>query len=119
MLKVYEYKNCGTCRKALKWLDARGVAYERIPIRDRPPSMAELKRMLKVCDGELRRLFNSSGGGYRELNLKDHLKDMPTGEALALLAANGNLVKRPFVLGPDIALVGFDEETWAEALPLR
>jgi arsenate reductase (glutaredoxin) len=38
---------------------------------------------------------------------------MSTAEALALLAANGRLVKRPFVLGPTVGLVGFDPQTWA------
>ena len=28
-LKIYEYKNCGTCRKALKYLDGQGIAYEK------------------------------------------------------------------------------------------
>ncbi|MDB6166553.1 MAG: hypothetical protein JWQ83_1693, partial [Lacunisphaera sp.] len=33
-----------------------------------------------------------------------------------LLAANGNLVKRPFLLGPCVALVGFEEAGWREKL---
>jgi arsenate reductase-like glutaredoxin family protein len=41
-LKVYEYSGCSTCKKALKYLDARKVPYERIPIVDQPPSAAEL-----------------------------------------------------------------------------
>jgi arsenate reductase len=36
--------------------------------------------------------------------------------ALALLAGNGNLVKRPFLLGDGVALTGFDEAAWAAAL---
>ena len=30
MIKVYCYSKCSTCKKALKWLDDRGVAYEKI-----------------------------------------------------------------------------------------
>jgi arsenate reductase len=41
---------------------------------------------------------------------------MSEAEAIALLAGNGNLVKRPFLLGGGVALVGFDEKTWAAAL---
>ena len=40
---------------------------------------------------------------------------MSTAEALTLLAGNGNLVKRPFVLGPQVALVGFNPATWSAA----
>jgi arsenate reductase len=115
-LKVYEYKSCGTCRKALKWLDGKGIAYEAVPIRDTPPSKAELKKMLKHCDGALKRLFNTSGMDYKAMKMKDKLPGLSEADALDLLAGNGNLVKRPFVIGKDVGLVGFKEEVWEESL---
>ena len=111
-LKVYEYKGCGTCRKALKWLEAKGIEFERIAIRARPPSKEELKRMLKVYEGNLRALFNSSGGDYRALNMKEKLAALSNVEAIDLLAANGNLVKRPFMITKDGGVVGFNEAEW-------
>jgi arsenate reductase (glutaredoxin) len=108
MLTVYAYQNCESCRKALKHLVAKGIEHEVRPIRERPPSVAELKRMLVVYQGDVRRLFNISSKDYRELKLKDRLPLMSADEALKLLTANGNLVKRPFVLAPKGALVGFD-----------
>jgi len=113
-LKLYTYKNCGTCKKAVKWLEANGIDYREVPIRETPPSPVELRRMLKAMDGNLRKLFNTSGGDYKELNLKDTLPGMSEKEALELLASNGNLVKRPFVLGKDTATVGFNEAAWAD-----
>ncbi len=115
-IKVYEYKGCDTCRKALKWLEARGVQYEIIPIREKPPSKAKLKRMLKVYEGNLRRLFNTSGGDYKELNLKDKLPTLSEAQAINLLAGNGNLIKRPFVLTKKGGVIGFKEEEWAALL---
>jgi arsenate reductase len=42
---------------------------------------------------------------------------MTEAAALALLAGNGNLVKRPFLLGADgLGLVGFNEAVWAARL---
>lgn len=114
MLKIYEYDKCSTCKKALKFLDARKVSYERIPIVDRPPSMAELKRMLGFV-GDIRKLFNTSGQVYRELRLGERLPSMSEAEALKLLAANGKLIKRPFALKADLGLVGFKEAEWKEA----
>ena len=111
-IKIYEYKGCGTCRKALKWLEAKGIEFERIAIRERPPSKEELKRMLKVYEGNLRALFNSSGGDYRALNMKEKLAELSNVEAIDLLAANGNLVKRPFVMTKDGGVVGFNEVEW-------
>lgn len=111
MLKVYEYDKCGTCKKALKFLDARKVAYEKIPIVDRPPSLKELKEMLAHV-GDVRKLFNTSGQVYRELKLGDKLPSMSETEALKLLASNGKLIKRPFALGKGRGLVGFKEAEW-------
>ncbi|XOV72141.1 MAG: arsenate reductase family protein [Verrucomicrobiota bacterium] len=111
-LRVYEYKNCGTCRKALKYLDEQGVTYERIAIREQPPTIAELKKMLKALNGELKRMFNTSGGDYKSMNMKDRLPTLTDTEALELLAANGNLIKRPFVIQENDGLIGFKENEW-------
>ena len=113
-LKVYAYKNCDTCRKSKKWLDSEGIAYTEIPIREQPPTKAECKRMLSYMDGNLRKLFNTAGGDYREMGLKDTLPSMGEAEAITLLTENGNLVKRPFVISKDSGTVGFDAARWAE-----
>lgn len=115
-MKVYLYDGCGTCRKAVKWLEARGIDYEAKPIRETPPAKAELKRMLARYDGEIRRLLNTSSKDYREANLKERLAGMSEAEVFDLLRKNGNLVKRPFVVGNDLALVGFKEEEWEKSL---
>ncbi|MCB1141278.1 MAG: Spx/MgsR family RNA polymerase-binding regulatory protein [Leptospiraceae bacterium] len=109
--KVYEYKNCGTCRKALKYLDSKEISYEKVPIRETPPGMEELKKMLSFVK-DSKKLFNTSGGDYKSLGLKDKLASMSLEEQLQLLTTNGNLVKRPFVLGKKFGLVGFKEEEW-------
>ncbi|WPJ95769.1 arsenate reductase family protein [Coraliomargarita algicola] len=113
-MKIYTYKNCGTCKKATKWLDAHGIAYEELPIRETPPTPAELEQMLSYQAGDLRKLFNTAGGDYRELNMKEKLPTMSQSEAIELLAGRGNLVKRPFVLGDGFGLLGFKEGLWAE-----
>jgi arsenate reductase (glutaredoxin) len=115
-MKIHTYVKCDTCRKAVKWLRANGLAFEEIPIRETPPSPNELRRMLAFYDGDLRRLFNTSGQDYRALGIKDKLADLTPDEAITLLAGNGNLIKRPFLLGGDGGLVGFREEEWAKAL---
>jgi len=115
-LTIYTYANCDTCRKAVKWLRAHDLAFNERPIRDTPPKPSELRTMLAACDGELRKLFNTSGRDYRELKLGESLPTMKPAAALALLAANGNLVKRPFLLGAGVALVGFNEAGWNAAL---
>lgn len=111
-MKIYSYKGCGTCRNALKYLDGKNVKYELLPIREQPPTVAELKKMLGYYKGELKRLFNTSGLDYKALNIKEKLPKMSVQEALTLLSKNGNLVKRPFVLTSNGGLVGFKPEEW-------
>lgn len=112
-LRVYAYEKCDTCRKALRFLKERGVAHEVIPIRQQPPAKAELRQMLKHV-GQLRRLFNTSGQDYRALGLGEKLPGMDEASALELLAANGNLVKRPFAIGDGWGVTGFNEAEWSE-----
>jgi arsenate reductase len=111
-VRVYEYANCSTCKKALKFLDQKKVNYERVPIVDQPPTLAELKSMLAFQKGELKKLFNTSGQLYREMGISEKLSKMSESEALKLLSQNGKLVKRPFLLADKAGLVGFKEDEW-------
>lgn len=114
-LKVYIYTKCGTCRKALKWLDENGVSYETAPVRETPPTTTELGRALEAS-GNIRKLLNTSSQDYRELGLKDRLDTLSSEEVFALLQENGNLVKRPFVVSESTAFAGFKSDEWTERL---
>jgi arsenate reductase len=115
-LKIYEYKSCSTCVKALKFLDQKKVKYEALPIVDQPPTTTELKRMLtylKADGGTFKNLFNTSGVQYRELGISDKIKaGMTEAEAIQLLAKNGKLIKRPFARADKTGTVGFKEDLW-------
>lgn len=118
MLKVYTYQGCSTCKNAVKWLKQHSIAHEEVAIRETPPSLAELKAALKAKAGDMKSLFNVSGQDYRAQGLKDTLPNMSADGALTLLAGNGNLVKRPFVIDASkgISLVGFKEPEWQASL---
>jgi arsenate reductase (glutaredoxin) len=119
-IKVYEYKSCSTCQKALKYLDKKSLQYERLPIVEKPPSVGELKTMLsylKSAGGTFKNLFNTSGLQYRELKISDKIKaGMTEDEAIQLLSKNGKLIKRPFLLTEDGGTVGFNEAVWSKLL---
>ena len=110
------HPGCGTCKKARKWLDERGIDYELRDIRQENPTEVELAEWKERSGLPLKRFFNTSGQQYRALGLKDKLPAMTEEEQLALLATDGMLVKRPILLAGEQVLVGFQEAHWAQAL---
>jgi arsenate reductase len=119
MLTAYCYQKCSTCRDALGWLESHHINHQVKAIRETPPSTTELKSALKLLGGDIRKLFNVSGMDYRALGMKDRLPQMSEAEAIQLLSSNGNLVKRPFLIGDGKALVGFKPDVWKETLLSR
>tara|TARA_Y100000817_G_scaffold273317_1_gene233004 strand:+ start:528 stop:881 length:354 start_codon:yes stop_codon:yes gene_type:complete len=116
MVKVYQYKRCSTCVKAVKFLEKKGVKFKSLDITETPPSKSELKTMLKNYEGNIKKLFNTSGVQYRELKIKDKLPKMTDEQCIDMLSSNGKLVKRPFLLSGKEGLVGFKEDEWKSLL---
>lgn len=117
MLTVYTLATCDSCRQATRWLRERNVPFTERAIRETPPPLPALRAALATHDGDVRKLFNTSGRDYRAQQLGEKLPGMTEAAALALLAANGNLVKRPFVVGPGWARAGFNAAAWEAAVP--
>lgn len=115
-MKVLVYRKCSTCQKALKWLDAHGISFEERAMVEEHPTYEELKEWYEESGMPLKKFFNTSGNLYKQMNLKDKLKDMSEEEQLKLLATDGMLVKRPLVVGTDFVLTGFREKEWEEKM---
>ncbi|MFC0469684.1 arsenate reductase family protein [Halalkalibacter kiskunsagensis] len=117
-ITYYEYPKCGTCRKAKKWFANKGIGVNAIHIVEQPPTKDELRNLLEKSGLELKKFFNTSGQKYRELGLKDKLKEMTEDEGLELLASEGMLIKRPITTDGTNVTVGFNEgqfeQTWSE-----
>ena len=106
------YPKCTTCQKARKWLEANGISYTERNIKEQNPTAEELKQWHKASGLPLKRFFNTSGILYRDMGLKDKLKDMTEEEQICLLSSDGMLVKRPIAVTDETALVGFRESEW-------
>ena len=111
-----EYPSCTTCKKARKWLENSGTAFEARHIKNENPSYEELKTWQAKSGLPLKKFFNTSGQRYRELELKEKLSDMTEEEQLQLLASDGMLVKRPILVTEETVLVGFKAESWEKAV---
>ncbi len=110
-----EYPKCTTCQKAKKWLDENKIEYEDRHIKEKNPTIDELKEWHKKSGLPLKKFFNTSGLLYKELKLKDKLPTMSEEEQYELLASDGMLVKRPIIVKGDQILVGFKAEAWEAA----
>lgn len=113
-LTYYGYNKCGTCRKAKKWLEDKGIEFKEIDITQNPPTATELEKIIKASNLELKKFFNVSGMKYRELNLKDKLPAMTDEEKIKLLSSDGMLLKRPLLTDGEKVTVGFKEEQFEE-----
>ena len=118
-LRIYSYPQCGTCRKALQWLAQQGFSMaagnlDLVDITSTPPSPAELRQAFEALGRK--RLFNTSGQSYRALGAST-VQALDDSAALAALAADGKLIKRPFLVIDDGCIVtGFKELEWLELL---
>ncbi|RLL46536.1 arsenate reductase family protein [Oceanobacillus piezotolerans] len=110
----YWYPNCGTCKKAKKWLDDQGVDYNAIHIVEETPSKEQLLSLIEQSDLPAKKFFNTSGKKYREQNIKEKIADASTEEMAEILASDGMLIKRPIVSDGEKVTVGFKEETFQE-----
>ena len=113
-MKLYSYPRCSTCRKAIAWLTARHQAAETLDITEQPPSIAELEQALAQLGSQ--RLFNTSGQSYRALGAAA-VQAMDDQAAIAALAADGKLIKRPLLIAANgRILTGFKEPEWLDLL---
>jgi len=113
---IYIYAKCSTCKDAIKFLEKQKINFTRKEITQETPSKNEFYQMLYYQKENLKKLFNTSGLLYKEMLLKDKLSTMTLEESLELLHQHGMLVKRPFLLGRNFGLTGFNEIEWLTVL---
>jgi Spx/MgsR family transcriptional regulator len=115
-MRAYLYSKCSTCKDALRFINDRKIQVEIREITITPPSLKELNDMLNYQEGNLKKLFNTSGNLYRAMRLAEQLDGMPVQKALELLTKHGMLIKRPFLIGNGFGLTGFNKVEWSKML---
>lgn len=111
-----QYPKCTTCKKALKFLKDNNIDVQDRNITEEVPTAEELKVWIEKSGLEFKKFFNTCGKVYKEMNLKDKVKDMSLDEAVELLSTNGMLIKRPILVSDDKVLVGFKEAEYKEII---
>ncbi|MDF2947293.1 MAG: spxA [Bacillales bacterium] len=106
---LIEYPPCGSCKKAKKYLNESNIDFETRHIVENTPTEDELLKWIELSGLEPKKFFNTSGKKYKELNLKDKVKNISNPDAAKLLSSDGMLIKRPIFLIDDKVYVGFKE----------
>ncbi len=88
-MKLYGLKNCDTCRKALKSLEAAGHAVDYIDVRADGVTPNELQRFWDAFGDSL---LNTRSTTWRGLGETERAKD-----PLTLLVDHPTLMKRPVI----------------------
>lgn len=108
MLKVYGLKNCDTCRKALKWLEAEAIGHTFLDVRKDGVTEADVEHWADAVGVDV--LLNRRGTTWRKLTDAEKAKAENDADAIALMAAQPSLIKRPVFLDGKNVLVGFTDD---------
>ena len=103
-IKVYGIPNCGTCKKAIAWLEENEVPYEFINTKEQPPEKAQIERWVAALTAKPMR--NTSGKSYRALG--EARNDWSDADWVEAFSKDAMLLKRPlFEKDGEAVLVGF------------
>lgn len=112
MWTVHGLKNCDTCRKALKWLEAEGIEHRFHDVRKDGLTEEMVERWAAAASVE--QLVNRRGTTWRRLSDEDRAAAESGKEAIPLCAANPALIKRPVFERDTRVLVGFTDQVKAD-----
>lgn len=109
-MRFYGLKTCDTCRKAQKELRAAGRKFKVVDVRADGVSADKLQEWTGKV--EWKKILNTRSTTWRNLNASD--KDgVDEASAIALMATNPTLIKRPVIEVGGEVLVGWSAETKA------
>lgn len=111
-----QYPSWTTVRKAKDWLTEKGLDYTPRHIINDNPSAKEIKKWHEKSGLDIDNFFSKNGKMFKELGLKDKLKDMSLEEKYELLGSDGKLCKRPITISDNHVAVGFKEADYEKFL---
>jgi arsenate reductase len=108
MLTVYGLKNCDTCRKARKWLDAKKITHRFIDVRDDGVAPAMITTWVRELG--LDAVVNRRSTTWRELPVSER-ETLTSSNAARFLVAHPTLIKRPVFDNNGKLAIGFTDAT--------
>ncbi|MDI4498093.1 arsenate reductase family protein [Moraxella nonliquefaciens] len=111
MTTIYGINNCNTMKKAFDFFNQNGITYEFFDYKKSVLSQDDFANFVATF-GE--KVINKQGTTYRKFD--DETKAILASDDLPamyeMVKNNLSVLKRPIVMGDDVALIGFDEHEW-------
>lgn len=101
---IYHNPRCSKSRATLKLLEDHGHTPDVIEYLNTPPSVAELKHILKLLDLSPRELLRHNETAYQEAGLDDD--SLSNSAIIRIMVAHPVLIERPIVICGDKAVIG-------------
>jgi len=105
---------CSKSRGALELLRERGVEPEILPYLEQPPSVAELRELVRLLGVPVRALLRTGEPEYGELGLADPTLDDDA--LISAMHAHPRLIERPVFVHGGRAVIGRPPERVLELL---
>ena len=112
-IKFYGIPNCDTVKKARAWLDGQSVAYIFHDYKKEGADPVKLKAW--VAEKGWETVLNRAGTTFRKLD-EARKAGLDAEKAVALMAEQPSMIKRPVVEHDGGLLVGFKQAEWEAAL---
>lgn len=112
-IRMFAIPNCDTVKKARTWLDQHGFAYTFHDYKKQGIDAERIAGWVEAAGWET--VLNRRGTTFRALPDSDKA-DIHAEKAVAIMAAHPSCIKRPVVEHEGGLLVGFDPESWEQAL---
>ena len=114
-LTLYHNPRCSKSRAALELLEARGLTPTIVHYLETPPSVEQLRELLRKLGLPARQLLRSGEEQYSALNLAD--SSLSEEQLLSAMAAQPKLIERPILIVGNRAVIGRPTEKLLELLP--
>jgi len=100
---LYHNPRCSKSREALKLLQEKGVDVDVVLYMEKPPSVAELKKIVGQLGIEAKQLLRTKEAEYKALNLQNETQEKAILEAMH---AHPKLMERPILIADGKAVLG-------------
>ncbi len=110
---LYGIKNCDTVKKARRWLEANGVAFQFHDVRDDGIDEQTIQFWLQSVNWET--LLNKRSTTWRQVD-QIQRDTINRENAIKLMLASPSIIKRPVLVKNNTILVGFNEDHYKSLL---